>query len=304
MEEAGSDSNPKYLNELFILLQVVLLCQEVAKLKCFSSASVGRAQLWDPFKAALTVFTAKGLGKQKDLKKNHTALARLMGLALDETITAAAGGPFSTKSSLKKDTTRTTAAAKSTTKNNGSTGESGVVVGSVMTTTKKTKSNRPGDKEKKEAKKRRMTASAEGFTNDVTFAQVDIDIDVAPEDDEVVQEVVGDRKKRRKDSKKTMTGSHKNTNGNQVESLKEEVKKKKSKKEVDDETLKEEETLSTPVDGNFKRKTCLTFKSTTFFPTCSKLLNLINIDCRSGRRIDRGGQHQNRQEKETTADDN
>ena len=157
MEEAGSDSNPKYLNELFILLQVVLLCQEVAKLKCFSSASVGRAQLWDPFKAALTVFTAKGLGKQKDLKKNHTALARLMGLALDETITAAADGPSTTtKSSLKKDTTRTTAAAKSTTKNNGSTGESGVVVGSVMTTTKKTKSNRPGDKEKIVAKKKLM----------------------------------------------------------------------------------------------------------------------------------------------------
>jgi hypothetical protein len=272
VEEAGSDSKPKYLNELFILLRVVLLRPEVAKLK--GSASVGSAQLWDPFKAALTVFTAKGLGKQKDLKKNHTALARLMGLALDETITAAAGGPSTTtKSSLKKDTTRTAAAgAKSTTKNIGAAGESGIVVGSVMTTTKKTKSNRPGDKEKKEAKKRRMTASAEGFTNDVTFAQVDIDIDVAPEDDdEVVQEVVGDRKKRRKDSKKTMTESHENTNGNQVESLKEEVKKKKSKKEVDNETLKEEETLSTPVDGNFKRKTCLTFKSTTFFfllPTC------------------------------------
>ena len=153
MEEAGSDSNPKYLNELFILLQVVLLCQEVAKLKCFSSASVGRAQLWDPFKAALTVFTAKGLGKQKDLKKNHTALARLMGLALDETITAAADGPSTTtKSSLKKDTTRT--AAKSTTKTNGAMGESGV--GSVMTTTTKMESNRPGDKEKIVAKKKLM----------------------------------------------------------------------------------------------------------------------------------------------------
>jgi hypothetical protein len=151
VEEAGSDSKPKYLNELFILLRVVLLRPEVAKLK--GSASVGSAQLWDPFKAALTMFTARGLGKEKDLKKNHMALARLMGLVLDETITAAAGGPSTTtKSSLKKDTTRT--AAKSTTKNNGAAGESGV--GSVMTTTKKTKSNRPRDKVNKEAKKRPM----------------------------------------------------------------------------------------------------------------------------------------------------
>lgn len=268
VEEAGSDSKPKYLNELFILLRVVLLCPEVAKLKGSSASAAGGvgagddAQLWEPFKAALTVFTAKGLGKQKDLKKNHSLLARLMGLALDETITApvqaavpSATTKSSSSSSLKEDRT----AAKSTTANGSkAAGESGDGSG-VMTTTKKPKSNRPGDKEKKEAKKRRMTASAEGFS-DVTFAQVDMDIDVAPEvNDEaeplVAQEVVGDRKKRNKGTGKSAAGIQ-DTNGNQVESLQEvkEEKSKKKKKTKNDKSLQEEESSSplSAADGNFK----------------------------------------------------
>lgn len=322
MEEAGSESTkPKYLNELFILLRVVLLCPEVAKLKGSSASAspagaVGTgddAQLWEPFKAALTVFTAKGLGKQKDLRKNHSLLARRMGLALDETITApvraaaAAGGPSTTtksssSSSLKGGKVGT--AAKSTRANGSKAaaaegGESG-----VMTTTKKPKSNRPGDKEKKEAKMRRMTASAEGFT-DVTFAQVDMDIDVSPEGNDnepepllVAQEVVGHRKKRSKETGK-LTAGIQNTNGNQVESLVEvkEEKSKKKKTKKNDKSLQDEETSSplSAVDGNLKRKTCLTFKSTissTFFSPV-QLLNLINIDC---RRI-------GRQETEKEADD-
>lgn len=280
VEEAGSESTkPKYLNELFILLRVVLLCPEVAKLKGSSASAsaaggVGTgAQLWEPFKAALTVFTAKGLGKQKDLRKNHSLLARLMGLALDETITApvraaAAGGPSTTtkssssSSSLKDGKVGT--AAKSTRANGSKAAAAAGGESGVMTTRKKPKSNRPGDKEKKEAKKRRMTASAEGFT-DVTFAQVDMDIDVPPEvnDNEpepplVAQEVVGHRKKRSKETGKSTAGIQ-NTNGNQVESLvevKEEKSKKKKKTKKNDKSLQDEETSSplSAVDGNLKRK--------------------------------------------------
>jgi hypothetical protein len=324
VEEAGSESTkPKYLNELFILLRVVLLCPEVAKLKGSSASAspaggVGTgddAQLWEPFKAALTVFTAKGLGKQKDLRKNHSLLARRMGLALDETITApvrataAAGGRSTTtksssssSSSLKGGKVGT--AAKSTRANGSKAAVAAEGESGVMTTTKKPKSNRPGDKEKKEAKKRRMTASAEGFT-DVTFAQVDMDIDVPPEvnDNEpesplVAQEVVGHRKKRSKETGKSTAGIQ-NTNGNQVESLVEvkEEKSKKKKTKKNDKSLQDEETSSplSAVDGNLKRKTCLTFKSTTtsFFLFPVQLLNLINIDC---RRI-------GRQETEKEADD-
>ncbi|KAI9561474.1 hypothetical protein GHT06_012432 [Daphnia sinensis] len=231
VEEAGSDSKPKYLNELFMLLRVVLLCPEVAKLSSLPTTSGGvgtdDGQLWKPFKDALTAFTAKGLGKQKDLKKNHSMLARLMGLALDEIEPAQAacsGGSKRLTSSPEADGAKST---KTLTTNGSKAGE--------MATKKKTKSNRAGDKEKKEAKKRRMTASGEGFGG-VTFAQVDMDIDVAPEAEPsssvVAQEKVGERKKRRKDSETMKAGSH-DTNGNQVEQeVVEEAtsKKKKSKK--------------------------------------------------------------------------
>ncbi|KAK4004573.1 hypothetical protein OUZ56_006306 [Daphnia magna] len=232
VEEAGSDSKPKYLNELFILLRVVLLCPEVAKLRGGSPTSGGvgtdDGEPWKPFKDALTVFTAKGLGKQKDLKKNHSMLARLMGLALDEIEPAQACGGGGSKRLTSSSSSPEADGAKSTktTTNGSKAGE--------MATKKKLKSNRPGDKEKKEAKKRRMTASGEGFGG-VTFAQVDMDIDVAPEAEPsssvVAKEKVGERKKRRKDSETMKAGSH-DTNGNQVEQeVVEEVKGAKSKKE-------------------------------------------------------------------------
>ncbi|XP_045035589.1 myb-binding protein 1A-like protein [Daphnia magna] len=232
VEEAGSDSKPKYLNELFILLRVVLLCPEVAKLRGGSPTSGGvgtdDGEPWKPFKDALTVFTAKGLGKQKDLKKNHSMLARLMGLALDEIEPAQACGGGGSKRLTSSSSSPEADGAKSTktTTNGSKAGE--------MATKKKLKSNRPGDKEKKEAKKRRMTASGEGFGG-VTFAQVDMDIDVAPEAEPsssvVAKEKVGERKKRRKDSETMKAGSH-DTNGNQVEQeVGEEEKGAKSKKE-------------------------------------------------------------------------
>ncbi|KZS17796.1 Myb-binding protein 1A [Daphnia magna] len=232
VEEAGSDSKPKYLNELFILLRVVLLCPEVAKLRGGSPTSGGvgtdDGEPWKPFKDALTVFTAKGLGKQKDLKKNHSMLARLMGLALDEIEPAQACGGGGSKRLTSSSSSPEADGAKSTktTTNGSKAGE--------MATKKKLKSNRPGDKEKKEAKKRRMTASGEGFGG-VTFAQVDMDIDVAPEAEPsssvVAKEKVGERKKRRKDSETMKAGSH-DTNGNQVEQeVVEEEKGAKSKKE-------------------------------------------------------------------------
>lgn len=243
VEEAGNDSKPKYLNELFILLRVVLLCPEVAKLRG-SAVGTDDGQLWKPFKEALTLFTAKGLGKQKDLKKNHSMLARLMGLALDEIepVQITSGGSLA-KRSLPE--------AKSTKTANGSKGGE--------TTTRKPKSNRFGDKEKKEAKKRRMTASAEGF-GDVTFAQVDMDIDVSPEAEAsaasvVAQQKVGDRKKkRRKDSEMTAEASH-DTNGNQVDDV--ETKSKKDKK-------KSKKKNQMPEEAPAGKIFCLTFKSFIF----------------------------------------
>ena len=113
-----------------------------------------------------------------------------------------------------------------------------------------------------------MTASAEGFT-DVTFAQVDIDSDAEPEENDKAQEVVGDRRKRPSAAKKTMETGNQDTNGNQVESVQDKSSKKKktkNSKKAKNESL-EEETLSPPADGNLKKKkkTCLTFKSTTSF---------------------------------------
>ncbi|XP_057372499.1 myb-binding protein 1A-like protein [Daphnia carinata] len=253
VEEAGSDSKPKYLNELFILLRVVLLCPEVAKLREDSPTSGGvgtdDGELWKPFKDALAVFTAKGLGKQKDLKKNHSMLARLMGLALDEIEPAqpCSGGSkrLTSSSSPEADGAKST---KTTT--NGSKA-------AEMTTKKKMKSNRPGDKEKKEAKKRRMTASGEGF-GDVTFAQVDMDIDVAPEAEPsssvVAQEKIGERKKRHKDSETMKAGSH-DTNGNQVEhevvkgAKEANSKKKKLKKKDQNSTDKVSRHVPTAAEG-------------------------------------------------------
>lgn len=267
------------MNELFILLRVVLLCPEVAKLRGGSPTSGGvgtdDGEPWKPFKDALTVFTAKGLGKQKDLKKNHSMLARLMGLALDEIEPAQACGGGGSKRLTSSSSSPEADGAKSTktTTNGSKAGE--------MATKKKLKSNRPGDKEKKEAKKRRMTASGEGFGG-VTFAQVDMDIDVAPEAEPsssvVAKEKVGERKKRRKDSETMKAGSH-DTNGNQVEQeVVEEEKGAKSKKEKKKKLKKKDknsvEEVSEDVPtaaGNLApffllfKKTCLTFKSFTFF---------------------------------------
>lgn len=294
----------------------MLLCPEVAKLRGGSPTSGGvgtdDVELWKPFKDALTVFTAKGLGKQKDLKKNHSMLARLMGLALDEIEPAQACGGGGSKRLTSSSSSPEADGAKSTktTTNGSKAGE--------MATKKKLKSNRPGDKEKKEAKKRRMTASGEGFGG-VTFAQVDMDIDVAPEAEPsssvVAKEKVGERKKRRKDSETMKAGSH-DTNGNQVEQeVVEEEKGAKSKKEKKKKLKKKDknsvEEVSEDVPtaaGNLApfffiiQKNLFDFQIIYFFFSFLSPLfyyfNLINIDCR--RRV---GRVYNTQKTEKEADD-
>ena len=274
VEEAGSDSKPKYLNELFILLRVVVHCPELAKLKGSASSSStcslggGDAQLWEPFKAALAAFTVKGLGKQKDLKKSHSMLARLLGLALDETITSGESAAGSKKKNKKKslDAKSILVGGQSNGTKEATSGSGG---GGVMATKKKSK--RSGDKEKKEAKARRMAASAEGFVNDVTFAHVDMDVDVAPEAEAIVaQEQVDERKKRHKEMKGT------DTNGNQVE------KKKTSSSSVENEkSKKKKKKPEEATTGKSCRPLCNKVKS-----RCLSLTNMIVIDCRRGQYAD------------------
>lgn len=201
VDEAGADSKPKYLNELFILLRVVLQSSDFGKLKGDEGS-----KLWEPLKESLAAFTSKGLGKQKDLKKSHSMLAKLLGLALDEPMT-------------------TVVKAVVTSRPVDIAGQSNGLKEVVVTTKKK--SNRPGDKEKKEAKKRRMAASAQGF-GDVTFTQVDM-ADVGPVETMDSHEHVGQPKMKGND-----------TNGNQLEMVVDDQTKpnKKKKKKDQQETGK------------------------------------------------------------------
>lgn len=221
MDEAGEDSKPKYLNELFILLRVVLHCPDLTELKGSSPIAIATSttstttaaapaaacivdpQLLESFKASLAAFTAKGLGKQKDLKKSHLMLARSLGVAIDETMTV-------TNESCPKKQPAASVATTSTSQSNG-------LKEPAVMTIKPKKSKRPADKEKKETKQRRMAASAEGFVSDTVFTQIEMAVDDELEEAESVaaqEQVGGEKRKERGRRKDKMKGT--DTNGNQV----------------------------------------------------------------------------------------
>ena len=205
MEDADTNSKPKYLNELFILLRVVLHSPDLEKLK--GSAEAENAQLWAPFKGSLAAFAAKGLAKHKDVKKSLTVLARLLGLSPDDMMTMANN-------------------CKQTDVTDGTETKETLAEEAEVEEVRQKKTKRLGDKKKKEAKQRRMAATSEGFQPVAltSFAQLDTD---DAEADEPLETAESHRK-----SAKAKKMKATDTNGNQVEKKN---KKKKKEKTVDDE---------------------------------------------------------------------
>ena len=181
------------------------------------------SQLWEPFKAAFTSFTAKGLAGHKELKSSHSLLAQAIGVALDQipTVTTALNKknkpahPSNGQVVVNGDGTENTATAKNK---------------------KNKKAKRPANKEKMEkkeaAKKRRMELTAKGFT-DMSFTQLadDEDVENAAVDVDKASPDVGQAN----DNDGATSGNNKmkrankatDTNGNQVDTP---TPNKKSKK--------------------------------------------------------------------------
>lgn len=191
LEATGSANvKPKYLNELFILLRVIFNCPELADCKGFS-------ELWEPLKGALALFLPTNLAKQKELKSNCLAFARL----LDVTPTLLSGG----KNQKQIPNSHSHSESSDPIQLNGKSENLEAPVPNSAAHTKKRSKKHTGEKEKKEAKKRRMTAFADGLKADPVFSHVDVDMDEAPQAEPIHDEDVARIQQKNKKRVKVVT---------------------------------------------------------------------------------------------------